>query len=88
MKTSRFTEEQITDALKQADSGEPVVAVCRTLGISQQTFYQWRRNYQGMGVAELRRLKPVEDENRKLKRLVADLSLDKPMLQEVLAKQL
>ena len=88
MRQSRFTEEQITYALKQADSGEPVVAVCQTLGISQQTFYQWRRKYQGMGVAELRRLKQLEEENRKLKRLVADLSLDKHMLQEVLAKKL
>jgi putative transposase len=70
------------------DSGEPVVTVCRTLGISQQTFYQWRRKYQGMGVAELRRFKQLEEENRKLKRLVADLSLDKHMLQEVLAKKL
>lgn len=86
MKQSRFTEEQITSALKQADSGEPVVAVWRTLGISQQTFYQLRRRYQGMGVAELHRLKQLEDENRKLNRLFAALILDKHMPQEVLAK--
>ena len=88
MKRSRFTEEQITYALKQADSGEPIVAVCRTLGIRPHTFDQWRRKYHGMGVAELRRLKQLGDENRKLKRLVADLSLDNHLIQEVLAKKL
>ena len=88
MNASRFTEEQITYALKQAEAGEAVVEVCRKLGISQQTFYQWRRKYQGLGVSELRRLKQLEEENRKLKRLVADLSLDKHILQEVLGKQL
>jgi putative transposase len=88
MKKSRFTEEQITYALKRADAGAVVTELCRELGVSQQTFYQWRRKYQGMGVAELRRLRQVEEENRKLKRLVADLSLDKHILQEVLAKKL
>ncbi len=88
MKKSRFTEEQVTYALKRSESGEAVANVCRDLGVSQQTYYQWRRKYQGMGVAELRRLRQLEDENRKLKRLVADLSLDKPILQEVVSKKL
>jgi putative transposase len=88
MKKSRFTEEQIAYALKRADAGAVVTELCRELGVSQQTFYQWRRKFQGMGVAELRRLRQVEEENRKLKRLVADLSLDKHILQEVLAKKL
>ncbi len=88
MKPSRFTEEQIRYALKQAEAGEAVIDVCRKLGISQQTFYQWRRKYHGLGVSELRRLKQLEEENRKLKRLVADLSLDKHILQEVLGKKL
>lgn len=88
MKKSRFTEEQITYALKQAEAGEAVTELCRQLGVSQQTFYQWRRKYHGVGVAELRRLRQLEDENRKLKRLVADLSLDKHILQEVVSKKL
>lgn len=88
MKKSRFTEEQISYALKQADSGTPVADICRQLGVSQQSFYQWRRKYQGMGTGELRRLRLLEDENRKLKKLVADLSLDKHMLQEVISKKL
>jgi putative transposase len=88
MKKSRFTEEQITYALRLAEAGETVTELCRQLGVSQQTFYQWRRKYQGVGVAELRRLRQLEDENRKLKRLVADLSLDKHILQEVVSKKL
>lgn len=88
MKKSRFTEEQITYALKRAEAGEVVTEVCRELGVSQQTFYQWKRKYQGMGVTELRRLRQLEEENQKLKRLVTDLSLDKHILQEVLSKKL
>lgn len=88
MKKSRFTEEQITYALKQAEGGEPVAEICRKMGVSQNAFYQWRRKYQGMGVSELRRLKQMEEEIRQLKRLVADLSLDKHMLQEVIKKKL
>lgn len=88
MKKSRFTEEQITYALKRGEAGEVVTEVCRELGVSQQTFYQWKRKYQGMGVTELRRLRQLEEENQKLKRLVADLSLDKHILQEVLSKKL
>ena len=87
MRRKRFTEEQITYALKQAESGKPVGDVCRQLGVSEQSFYRWKRKYEGMGVAELRRLRQLEEENRKLKKLVADLSLDKHILQEVLAKK-
>ena len=88
MKRSRFTEEQIAFALLQAESGTPVSGVCRKMGISENTFYRWKRKYVGMGVAELRRLKQPEEENRRLKQLVADLSLDKVMLQDVLRKKL
>jgi len=88
MKKSRFSEEQISYALKQAESGEPVADICRKLGVSQNSFYQWRRKYLGMGVSELRKLRVLEEENGKLKRLVADLSLDRHMLQEVIAKKL
>ncbi len=87
MKRKRFTEEQIAYTLRQAESGIPVVEVCRKLGISEQTFYRWKKKYQGMGVAELRRLKQLEQENRKLKQIVADLTLDKQMLQDVLRKK-
>lgn len=88
MKKSRFTEEQIAFALKQAELGTPVEEVCRKKGISNATFYNWRKKYGGLGPSELRRLKQLEEENAKLKRLVADLALDKAMLQDVLSKQL
>jgi len=87
MRKARFTEEQISFATRQAESGTPVVEVCRKIGVSEQTFYRWKRKYVGMGVAELRRIRQLEEENRKLKRIVADLSLDKHMLQEVLSKK-
>lgn len=87
MRKARFTEEQISFAIRQAESGTPVVEVCRKIGVSEQTFYRWERKYVGMGVAELRRIRQLEEENRKLKRIVADLSLDKHMLQEVLSKK-
>jgi putative transposase len=88
MKRKRFTDEQIGYALRQVEAGKTVTETCREMGISQQTFYRWRRKFAGMGVAELRRLKQLEKENKRLKRLVADLSLDKHMLQEVIAKKL
>lgn len=88
MKKSRFSEEQIAHALRQVESGATAVDVCRRLGVTEQTFYRWKRNYAGIGISELRRLKQLEHENSKLKRLVADLSLDKHMLQEVITKKL
>lgn len=88
MKKSKFTEEQIAFALKQAESGTRVEEVCRKMGISQAMFYAWRKKFGGLGISELRRLKQLEEENRKLKQLVADLSLDKAMLQDVLTKKL
>ena len=87
MKKSRYSEEQIAYTLKQAETGTPVAEVLRRMGISEQTFYRWKKLYGGLGVGELRRLKQLEDENRQLKRLVADLSLDKHILQEVLSKK-
>ncbi len=83
-----FAEERIVSARRQAESGTPVVEVCRKLGVTEQTFYRWKRKFAGMGVAELRRLRQLEDENKRLKQLVADLTLDKQMLQEVITKKL
>jgi putative transposase len=88
MKTSKFTEEQIAFTLKQAELGTPVKEVIRKTGITEQTFYRWKKKYGGLGMNELRRLKQLEEENRRLKQMVADLSLDKHMLQEVLSKKL
>lgn len=87
MKKSKFADEQIAFALKQSEAGVSVDEVCRKMGISQATFYNWRKKYGGLGVSELRRLRQLEEENRKLKQLVADLSLDKVMLQDVLSKK-
>jgi putative transposase len=83
----KFTEEQIAFALKQAETGTPVTEVIRKMGITEQTYYRWKKKYGGLGLSELRRLKQLEEENRKLKQMVADLSLDKHMLQEVLSKK-
>lgn len=88
MKRSKFTEAQIAFVLKQADEGSAVGEVCRKAGISEATFYNWRKRYGGMMPSEVRKLRQLEEENAKLKRLVADLSLDKAMLQDVLAKKL
>ena len=88
MKKSRFTEQQIAFALRQAETGTNVSEVCRKIGVSEATFYNWKKKYSGLGVSELRRLKQLEEENRQLKKLVANLSLDKQMLQDVIAKKL
>jgi putative transposase len=88
MKKKRYTDEQIAYALRQAESGTKVSELCRQMGVSPQTFYSWRRKYAGMGVAELRELRQLRQENKKLKQLVADLSLDKHMLQDVISKKL
>lgn len=87
MKKTRYTEEQIAFALKQAETGTRVEEVCRKMGISEATFYNWKKKFGGMGVTELRRLRQLEDENQRLKRLVVDLSLDKEMLQDVIRKK-
>lgn len=86
MKKSKFTEAQIVFALKQSESGISVQEICRKMGISEATFYNWKKKFGGLGVTELRRLRQLEDENAKLKQIVADLSLDKQMLQDVLKK--
>ena len=88
MKKTRYTDEQIAFALRQAETGTPVQEVIRKMGICEQTFYRWKKKYGGLDMSELRRLKQLEEENRKLKQMVADLSLDKCMLQEVLSKKL
>ena len=88
MKKSKFTEAQIVFALRQAEQGTRVDEVCRKMGISQATFYNWKKKFGGLGVSELRRLRQLEEENRRLKQLVADLSLDKQMLQDVIKKKL
>lgn len=84
----RYSEEQIAFALRQAETGTPIPEVLRKMGISEATFYNWKKKYAGLGVTELRRLKQLEEENRQLKKLVADLNLDKHMLQDVLSKKL
>ena len=88
MKRKRYTDEQIAYALRQSEVGTAVTDICRKMGVSQQTFYTWRRKFAGMGVAELRELRQLREENRRLKGLVADLSLDKHMLQEVITRKL
>jgi putative transposase len=83
----KYSDQQVAYALREAESGRPVAEICRQLGISDATFYNWRKKFGGMGVSEIRRLKALEEENRQLKKLVADLSLDKHMLQDVLSKK-
>jgi putative transposase len=88
MKKSRFTEEQITYALRQAESGTPVADVCRQLGVSEASFYVWKKKYGKLDLTELRELRQLRDENARLKRVVADLTLDKHILGEVVRKKL
>jgi len=87
MKKSAYTEAQIAYALQQAETGTPVSEVCRKMGISENTFYRWKKKYVGMLPSDLRKLRQLEEENRQLKQMVVDLSLDKHMLQEVLSKK-
>ena len=87
MKKSNYTEEQIAFALKQAELGTPIPEVCRKLGIAEQTFYRWKSKYGGMLPSDMMRLRQLEEENAKLKKLVADLSLDKLMMHNVLTKK-
>jgi putative transposase len=81
------SEEEIVRALRQAEAGQKVSEICREMGVSQQAFYSWKRRYAGLGLSELRELRQLREENRKLKTLVADLTLDKHILQEVLSKK-
>jgi len=84
MKRKRYTEPQIVFALQQAESGTTVAEICRKMGVAEATFFRWKKRYAGLGVSEIRRLRQLEEENRRLKQLVADLTLDKAMLQDVL----
>jgi len=86
MRRSRFTEEQIIAALKEHAAGTPAKELCRRLGVGGETLYRWKRKYGGMEVSEARRLRALEDENRRLKKLVADLALDNAALKDVLSK--
>ncbi|MDB4875587.1 MAG: transposase family protein [Gemmatimonadetes bacterium] len=88
MRTSKFSEEQIVTALRHAEAGTAVVDICRTMEITETTFYRWKKKYYGLGVSELRELKQLRDENRKLKGLVADLTLDKQILRETLTTKI
>lgn len=88
MKKTKFSDEKIAYVLRQVEAGTTAVQVCREHGISEQTFYRWKKRFAGMGVGEVRRLRQLEEENTRLKQLVADLSLDKAMLQEVVSKKL
>lgn len=88
MKRSKFTEGQIAFILRQAEEGSAVAEVCRKAGISEATFYNWRKKYGGLMPSEMKRLKQLEEENQRLRRLVADLSLDKEVLQDVLRRKI
>jgi putative transposase len=87
MRKSKFTEEQIALALRQGEAGTPVGEICRKLGITESTFFRWKKKFGGLGVPELRELRQLREENRRLKGLVADLSLDKEILQEAIRKK-
>lgn len=87
MARRRYSEEQIGFALRQAEDGTPVPELCRKLGVAEATFYRWKKQYAGLGIAEIRRLKQLEEENRRLKQVVADLTLDKAMLQDVVRRK-
>jgi putative transposase len=88
MKKSRFTDQQIAFALQQAEGGTSVEEVCRKMGVSQATFFRWKRVYGGLMPSEVRKLRTLEEENRRLRKLVADLTLNKEMLTEVIKKKI
>ena len=88
MKKSRFSEQQIAFVLRQAEEGTPIAEVCRKAGISEATYYNWRKKYGGLMPSEMKRLKQLEEENQRQKKLVADLSLDKEMLQDVIRRNI
>ncbi len=88
MKKSRFSEQQIAFILRQAEEGTSVAEVCRKAGVSEATYYNWRKKYGGLTPSEMKRLQQLEEENGKLKRIVADLALDKEMLQDVIKRKL
>lgn len=87
MRTSKFTPEQILQALRQAESGTTVGDICQKLSVAEATFYRWKKQYAGLDMSELRELKQLRDENRRLKQAVADLTLDKSILRDALGKQ-
>ena len=86
MRKSRFTPEQIVQALRQAESGTPVADICRKMGVTEATYSRWKKQFNGLDVSELRELRQVRDENKKLKQLVAELTLDQAVLREALGK--
>lgn len=88
MKASRFTDAQKAFIISQGDGGKPIAEVCREAGISQATYFNWRKKYAGLMPSEMKRLRELEDENGRLKRIVADLSLDRAMLQDVIKRKL
>ncbi len=88
MKRTKFSDQQIAFILRQAEEGTPVGEVCRKSGISEATYYNWRKKYGGLMPSEMKRLKQLEEENQRLKRIVADLSLDKEMLQDVIRRKI
>ena len=88
MKASKFTDAQKAFIIRQGDEGAPVVEICRKAGISQATYFNWKKKYSGMMPSEMRRLRELEEENGRLKRIVADLSLDKEMLQDIVRRKI
>ena len=88
MKAARFTDAQEAFIIRQGDEGTPVAEICRKAGISQATYFNWKKKYTGMMPSEMKRLRELEDENGRLKRIVADLSLDKEMLQDIVRRKL
>ncbi len=88
MKASKFTDAQKAFIIKQGEEGTPVAEICRKAGISQATFFNWKKKYAGMMPSEMRRMRELEEENTRLKKIVADLSLDKAMLQDVIKRKL